>query len=281
MKSVAIVGTGIMGSGMAVNFLKKGHQVFVWNRTKSKLKPLINRGAIATSSPKEATSKAAIIFDVTANNQSSQSVWLGPRGILAGANSTKCLIANGTFSAAWIDKLAKICQKKKLTFFDMPMTGGRIGAETGAMILLVGSKKQKLKTIYKDLNSIAKRIVYLGKTGSGIRFKLILNMIQSAHIVAFGEALKLAKKTGLNLKVVGDYLSLQPGGVVTNLAWRDYQKEPKPINFSIKWIAKDLKYAKQLAKNLPLPILDQTYKAYLKAVKQKHGRKDWTAINKI
>ena len=177
MKSVAIIGTGIMGSGMAVNFLKQGHRVFVWNRTKSKLKPLISLGASAVSSPKEAAVKAEIVFDVTANDRSSQSVWLGSRGILAGAGYKKYLIASGTFSANWIDKLAKICQQKKLTFFDMPMTGGRIGAETGAMILLVGGSQQKLKTIYKDLSSIAKKIAYFGKGGSGIRFKLVLNMI--------------------------------------------------------------------------------------------------------
>lgn len=281
MRKIAVVGTGIMGSGIVTNFLKNGYKVIVWNRHKNKLKDLISRGASKANSPKEATQKADIIFEVTANDQSSRSVWLGSNGIIAGANRKKILITSATLSNLWLDELSKLCIKKNLIFLDTPMTGGRIGAESGELILLVGGDKRILNNLKKDLKAISKEVIYFGKAGSGMRFKLLLNMLQAIHIVGFGEVLSLAKKVGLDIKVVGDALVKRPGGTATNLAWRDYQKEPNPINFSVEWITKDLNYAKQVASSMDTPLLDQTLKKYKKAMSKKMGSKDWTIVNTI
>jgi 3-hydroxyisobutyrate dehydrogenase len=279
-KIIAVIGTGIMGSGIATNFLKKGYKVIVWNRTKEKLKPLLIQGAIAVDTPKAASTKADIIFEVTANDESSQSVWLGEDGILAGAHQGTVAVASGTFSVSWIDKVAGLCRDKKLIFFDMPLTGGRKGAETGKLILLVGGEQNELSKIEEDLKAISEKYLYFGKVGSGIRYKLLLNMLQAIHISAFGEVLKIAERAGLDIKKVGDAIAERPGGVTTNIAWRDYQNEPDPINFSIKWITKDLSYVKELADNIFTPILDETLDKYKKALENNLGEKDWTSINK-
>ena len=269
-----------MGHGITDNFLKNGYEVFVWNRSKDKLKNLIKKGVKLSKSPKEATQNAEIIFEVTANDQSSQSVWLSKDGILAGATPEKTLISCATLSISWTDKLAKICNRKGLNFFDMPMTGSRTGAEGGKLILLVGGDEEKLEKVKPVLKAISGEVLYFGKAGSGMRFKLLLNTLQSIHTVAFGEVLRMAKKMGLNLKEVGDTLTVRPGGVSTNLAWKNYQNEPKPLNFSTEWMTKDLKYTKEEFKNFPTPLLDTTLKIFKKAMK-KISQKDYTMINKI
>lgn len=282
MKKVAVIGVGIMGNGIASNFLNNGYEVIVWNRTQSKLKSLIAKGAKAANSPKDATIQADIIFEITADDESSRSVWLGKDGILTGANSKKILITCATLSTSWIDELINICKIQKLTFFDVPMTGGRKGAEEGKLILLVGGDAKKLEGIKIDLQAISGQILYFGKAGSGARFKLLLNMLQAMHVIALGEVLELSKKAGLNIKTVGDALAERPGGITTQIAWRDYQTAPDPINFSVDWITKDLRYAKQLANNKSnTPLLDLVLEKYQKAVKQKMGQKDWTAVNKL
>lgn len=281
MQTIAVIGTGIMGSGIATNFLKNGYSVIVWNRNKEKLKKLVSQGATIASSPKEAAKKADITFEVTANDQSSQSVWLEKDGILDGAKPGKTVITCATLSIPWVDELVYHCAQKKVTFFDIPMTGGRIGAETGKLILLVGGNPKKLKALEKDLKAVSAKVLYFGKAGSGMRFKLILNMLQAIHVVAFGEVLKLAQEMGLNLKKVGDALAERPGGTTTNLAWRDYQKEPEPINFSVEWITKDLTYAKKAANKTKTPLLDVSLARYQKAVAKKMEQKDWTTINKL
>lgn len=270
-----------MGNGMAENFLKNGHEVFVWNRTKEKADQLIEKGAIFSSSPKELTKSAEIIFEITADDQSSRDVWLREDGILAGADDSKILIASGTFTVKWIDELAKICQNKDYQFLDMPVTGSRPGAESGNLIMFAGGDESTIKDIEKDLESISSKVYHFGKAGSGARFKLILNSLYAIHGVALGEMLKIAEKAGLDIKKVGDALSEYPGGTTTGLAWKNFQNEPDPINFAMKWIFKDIGYAKEMADSVETKVLDEVIEKFNQAVKEGHGDEDWTNINKV
>lgn len=281
MKRVAVIGLGIMGHGIADNFLKSGYEVTVWNRTAHKADDLVARGAKLASSVEEAVKSAEIIFEVTANDQSSRVIWTEERGILQTAKSDQFLITCATLSTAWIDELADICLERGLSFFDMPMTGGRIGAENGQLVLLVGGDSGKLATIKQDLDAIAKDVKYFGQAGSGMRFKLILNSLQAVHMAGFGEAMRMAGEVGLDKKLVGDALVERPGGVATAIAWESYQHEPDPITFSVEWIAKDLGYAAEMAQQTKHPLLDDTRKMYDQANEQGYGQADWTKVNTL
>ncbi|HSW37146.1 MAG TPA: NAD(P)-dependent oxidoreductase [Candidatus Saccharimonadales bacterium] len=281
VKQIAVIGLGIMGHGIADNFLKNGYKVTVWNRTPEKADDLVAKGAVLASSIKEAIESADLVFEVTANDESSKAVWEGETGILANAKPAQSLITCATLSVQWTDELAAQCQQLGLTFFDMAMTGGRAGAEAGELILLVGGDQAKLDDLKPELSAIAKELKYFGKAGSGMRFKLILNALQAVHIAALGEALKLAKRVGLDEKLVGDALAERPGGTTTNLAWRDYQTDPQPINFSVEWIAKDLGYAKDMATSVEHPLIDIAEAIYRQAIDQGYGQSDWTKINKL
>ena len=280
MKTIGLIGVGIMGNGIAANYLKQGYQVLVWNRSKERTKPLVENGAVAKDSPREVAAGADIVFEVTANDESSRSVWLGENGILAGATAKTTLIASWTFSVAWIDELTDECARRDFTFFDMPLTGGRAGAENGTLTFLVGGDEHKLEDLKADLRAVSGKILYFGKAGSGIRYKLLLNALQAIHLIGLGEMLKIAEKAGMDVKKVGDALAEHPGGTTTNIAWRGYQKTPDPINFSVAWIAKDLGYAKVFAEDLNLPLLDDALEKYQKALAQGLGEKDFTEVNK-
>lgn len=281
MKTIAVIGLGIMGHGIADNFLKNGYKVVVWNRTPKKADNLVKQGAIVASSVVEAVQQADYVFEVTANDKSSKEVWQGANGILSVAKPEQYLITCATLSTSWTDELANLCEQKQLVFFDMPMTGGRMGAESGQLTLLVGGSKEKLADITDDLKAVAKDVKYFGKAGSGMRFKLILNALQVIHIAGLGEMLKMAKIAGLNQKLVGDALAERPGGVITNLAWDGFQSEPEPINFSVEWIAKDLSYAAEMARDVKHPLLDEAQKLYQQAIEQGFDQADWTKINKL
>ncbi len=283
MKKIAVIGLGIMGRGIADNYLKNGYEVYVWNRTPEKASSLVAKGAKLCRSPKEAANQADIIFEVTANDESSREVWMGKNGILENdfSNSLKMGISCATISIEWVDELADNCEQANLEFFDMPMTGGRMGAEAGELILLVGGDKQKFEQLKEDLKAIAKELKYFGTAGAGMRYKLLLNMLQGIHIAGLGEVLRLSKVMGLDEKLVGDALAERPGGTTTNLAWRDYQTEPDPINFSVQWINKDLNYAKQTADGVSHPLLDEVIRQYKNAIDQGFKDSDWTKINKL
>ena len=164
MNRVAVVGLGIMGHGIADNFLKTGYSVTLWNRTKDKADDLLARGAKWADTPAQAAQDADIVFEVTANNESSREVWLGKDGILSKGSSDqpKFLITSATLSVDWVQELAQKADSPNTTFFDMPMTGGRIAAESGQLTLLVGGDETILDQLRPDLEAIAKDVKYFG-----------------------------------------------------------------------------------------------------------------------
>lgn len=281
MKKIAVVGTGIMGAGIASNYLKNGYQVFVWNRSRDRVTPLVAQGAVLVATPKEAAQKADIVFEVTATDESSRAVWLGDEGIWAGARSEQMLVTSGTFSVQWVDELAGLCAQKHLTYFDIPLTGGRPAAENGKLIMLAGGDEKKFEELLPDLKCISAKVTRFGDVGAGARFKLVLNMLQAIHIEGFSEALKLAGQAGMDMKKVGDALAEYPGGVVTARAWQLHQTPPDPITFSVQWINKDLRYAKDLAVSLSLPLLDDALAKYDEAMEKGMQDSDWTSITRI
>ncbi len=267
-----------MGRGIARNLLKNGVEVYVWNRTKSVSQTIEKEGAIVSKSPKEATKEANIVIEVTANDESSREVWLASDGILEGSDKDKILVTSATLSVAWVDELASICKTKNFRFLDMPLTGGRIAAETGTLTLLVGGDKNTLDEITPILNFISSQIYHLGSIGDGMRFKLILNFLQAVHIIGFNQAIQIAKKNNMNLEKVSKiFVENRPGGKITEIGRNAYFKTPDPITFSIEWLTKDLTYAKELAGNLDVSLLDDVLKIY----KNGEGDRDWADVKEI
>ncbi|MDA1316772.1 MAG: NAD(P)-dependent oxidoreductase [bacterium] len=281
MKKIGIVGLGIMGRGIAHNFLKNKYSVYVWNRTNKVSEEFKNKGAIVCDSPSEVAQKADVVFEITSNDKSSHQVWTGTDGIISGARKESVLIASSTLSAEWVDALSTLCKKRKLSFMDIALTGGRVGAENGTLTLLCGGKDSTLKEITPVLESISKKIYHFGPVGHGMKYKLILNFLQAVHMVGFGQAMKIAKSYNMDLKKVSSALVDRPGGVITQIAQKAYFDNPPALTFSIENITKDLGYAKKLAKGLNLGLLDKTLALYKSALKKNMSKEDWATINKV
>ena len=279
MKKIGIVGLGIMGSGMAENFLKNGYELYIWNRSPEKADKLVKNGAKLCITPKEVGEKSDMVFEVTANDDSSREIWTGDDGILAGASKDSVLVSSATLSVAWTDELAGLCGQKGFTFFDMPLTGGRVAAESGNLTMLVGGDKAKLEELEPTLEAIAAKIFYFGPGGHGMRYKLLLNMLQAIHIVGFGEAMKIAETSGMDIDKVSAAFADRPGGVITGIAKASYHNQPDPLTFSVEWITKDLGYAKEFADSLNTPLLDDVLAKYRAALESGKGQTDWTNIN--
>lgn len=281
MTQVAVLGLGIMGHGIAYNFLKAGYEVSIWNRSPEKADDLVTRGACRASGVADAVHGAKLVFEVTANDESAREVWLGADGIIANVDSNQTLITCATLSVDCVDELSKTCTEKGLQFFDMPMTGSRQGAEGGTLVLLAGGDEQKLNEVKPHLEKIASQVKYFGPAGSGMRMKLVLNCLQAVHLAGFGEAMRLAKQLGLDEKSTGDMLVEKPGGATTQMAWRDYKNHPDPINFAVELIAKDETYALQGMSPVLTPLIASTLATYQKAIAEGHAQDDWTIIARI
>ena len=283
---IAVLGLGIMGHGIADNFVENGYDVTVWNRSPEKTRDLADKGASVADSPAKAAQNADIIFDVTAGDESSRYVFCDEHdGIFSVATSAQTLITCATLTIAWTQELAQMCADKNITFFDMPMTGSRTGAESGNLTLLTGGDEDKLNELRPTLEAIAGDVQYFGEAGNGMKFKLVLNAIQAAHVIAFGDAIRQANAVGLDTNATGELLGVKPGGVPTAQASNSFINPPEQTNFSVNWILKDLKYAREMLAetNFKAPIsptiLEHCIDVYQKAADAGLGDKDWTIVN--
>ena len=279
MAHVAVVGTGVIGAGMAVNLLRQGHAVSVWNRTAEHAAEVVSAGATLATTPGAAAHGADVVFEATADDTTSRSVWLGEDGILAGSTAGSTLITSATLSPAWVAELADACRGADRTFLDMPVTGGRAGAEGGALIMLVGGEASDLAAVAGVLEAISTTVRHFGPVGSGTKFKLVLNALQAAHLVAFGEAMTLARSVGLDPDDVGPALVERLGGPVTTMAWAADQHLPERANFALVWALKDLRYASAMAGDLHTPMLDAAVERLAGAAAKGWGERDWTVAN--
>jgi len=282
MKKIGIIGAGIMARGMAQNFLKNGYEVHIWNRTKENAGTELSNGAIWEETPKVLTQAADIIIECVSDDDASRSVWLGDEGILAGASSEKVLITSATLTLDWVQELTELCEQKQYKFLDMPLTGSRAGAEGGTLKLLVGGKESVLNSIREELAAIADKIYYFGPNVSGMRFKLVLNSLIAIHANAAAQAIGLAEKAGLDISQVRDVLfdaAMGPASPTTNAVFK-LMDQPNQLNWAIKWVEKDLRYARQMAQqyDVDFDLLNDTQADFAKAKAANLGDRDLTQI---
>src|SRR5216683_1127062 len=142
---VAILGLGIMGSGMAGRVLSGGFPLAVYNRNSEKAAPFGAKGATVAATPKAAASQADIIISMVSDDAASRGIWLGENGALAGAAAGSILIEAGTLTVGWVQQLAQSAAQKKCEFLDAPVTGSKPHAASGELLFLVGGPAAALE----------------------------------------------------------------------------------------------------------------------------------------
>src|SRR4029077_18651759 len=142
--SVAILGLGIMGSGMASRLLSANFPLAVYNRNREKCAPFASAGAFIADSPREAASRSRVTLSMVADDAASRDVWLGKEGALNGAPEGSVLVESSTLSGDWIQELAGKAVERGCQFLDAPVTGTKPHAASGELLFLVGGSAEAL-----------------------------------------------------------------------------------------------------------------------------------------
>lgn len=243
-ESIAILGLGTMGSGMAANLLKSGFSVSVYNRTAAKAQPLVSAGARLASTPAEAAKGAAFIISMLADDAASREVWLGKDGALSAADKGAILIESSTVSPAWIAELASVATQHGTELLDAPVTGTRTHAETGQLLFLVGGSDRALAAATPVLKAMSKEVVHLGPVGSGAKMKLINNFLCGVQIASLAEGLTWIERSGLDPEKALSVLKAgAPGSPLLGAISARMTSHNYAVNFVLRLMAKDLLYA--------------------------------------
>jgi len=281
--SVAILGLGIMGSGMANRLLGAGFPLTVYNRTPAKSKPFADAGAHIASTPREAASRAKIVLSMVGDDAASREIWLGSDGALGGAAPNSILIESSTLTGAWIHALAAKAAERGCQFLDAPVTGTKPHAASGELVFLVGGAAEAVEAARPVFSVLGRDTIHLGAVGSGALMKLINNFVCGVQAASFAEAMSLIDAGGLDRgKAVSILTGGAPGsGIAKRVAERTAAGDFTP-NFALRWMAKDLSYAlgEASSRKIALQTAAAALSLFQRAIAEGHGDEDFSAVTK-
>ena len=193
---IGYIGLGIMGKPMARNIMKAGYDVVVHNRSRQSVMELVGEGAIEAHSPAEVAHQVDILFTNLPDSPDVELVALGEDGILQGAHQGLIFIDNSTIKPATTRMIGEKAAEKGVIMLDAPVSGGDIGAINGTLTIMVGGPGDTLEKAMPVLEAMGQHITHVGALGDGQIAKAANQIMVAAQMVAMGELLILAQKTG-------------------------------------------------------------------------------------
>jgi len=199
-ETVGFIGLGIMGRGMAHNLLKDDFDLYVWNRTPERMKPLITAGARATRNPSDLAKQCSIIITCVSDTSDVEEVLLGIQGVIHGAQPGTLVVDTSTISPQATRQMARRLHEKKIFLLDAPISGGSEGAANGTLSIMVGGETPQVERAMPVLNAMGKTITHVGAQGAGQTVKLVNQILVVGTMLAVSEALLFADAGGLDLE---------------------------------------------------------------------------------
>lgn len=193
---IGYIGLGLMGKSMARNILKAGYPVYVHNRSRQAVKELVSEGAVEAYSPAEVASQVDIVFTNLPDSPDVEQVALGEGGIVKEIRQGMVFVDNSTIKPATARKIAEEMEKKGAYSLDAPVSGGDIGARDGTLTIMVGGPLEGLEIVLPVLECMGRSITHVGGPGAGQIAKAANQIMVAAQMVAMGELLVFAKKSG-------------------------------------------------------------------------------------
>lgn len=282
--NVALLGLGTMGRGMAMNLLKAGFPLTVCNRTRARAESLQAEGAVVADSPADAAKNAAVVLAMLADDAASRAAWLGERGALAAMQPGSVVVDCSTLSPDWVAELDQAARSRGLGMVEAPVTGSRPQAEAGQLTFLAGAQAETLEKVRPVLRSMSKEILHLGPVGSGAQLKLINNFLCAVQVTSFAEALAWIERTGLDRAAALEFLKKgAPGSGILNAMAERMTKRTYEVNFLLRLMAKDVRYAQAAAAQygVPLSMAEPVQAMFRKAQEQGHGEQDMAAVAEV
>jgi 3-hydroxyisobutyrate dehydrogenase len=277
MEKIGFIGLGIMGRPMAINILSAGFPLAVWNRTKSKIEPLVSRGVRSVNSPKEAAEISDVVITMVTDSPDVEKVILESEGVIEGVHKGLTVIDMSTISPIVTRRIAKALEEKGAEMLDAPVSGGEKGAIEGALSIMVGGKNEVFRECLPIFETMGKNIVYVGDHGMGQMVKLCNQVICGLNQLAVCEGIMFGIKAGLDMDKMMKVVTAGAAGSwqLSNIGPKILKGDLEP-GFKVKHFLKDLRLIMETAAELKLPLpgtslVNQLYRAVEAEGKEEKG----------
>ena len=276
---IAFLGLGIMGRPMAANLVKAGNEVRVWNRT-----PKDVEGAQHAATPAEAASGADLVWMCVSDTKAVERVLFAGDGVEKSLRPGMVVVDSSTISPVETLKFAERVRAKGADYIDAPITGSKIGAESGQLIFMVGAREETLKKLEPVFMQMGKKIVHMGEVGKGQASKISLNLQIACIYQGFIEGFTVATKLGVNEEKFVELVqsTMVRSGVVDYKAPFVLKRDYSP-NFPLRLMRKDLHLVRDAAKEIAveLPALESVMEIYDEAQNAGYGDEDYAATLRL
>jgi 3-hydroxyisobutyrate dehydrogenase-like beta-hydroxyacid dehydrogenase len=282
-RKIGLVGTGLMGRGMARSLLRQGHDLKIYNRTRSKAEEVAQSGGTVVRSPGEAAQGSQVVLTMLSDPPAVLETVEGPGGILGTIGPGAVLIDSSTISPAVTLRIGEKLKAKGAHMLDAPVFGSKNEAEKGELGFMVGGDPEVLESVKDVFLALGKSVRHIGPSGAGSTAKLVFNLIVAVTLEAFNEGMALATRAGIDPQLM--YEVLQSGRARSGIA---EMKGPQILKrdfspfFHLRLMNKDLELALEAAHGLdvPMPALAATKQVLSACMGAGQGEEDFCAIVK-
>lgn len=253
---IGFIGLGIMGQGMARNLLRAGFDLTVWNRTASKMDPLVAEGAVAAGDPADLARQCNIVITCVSDTPDVEAVVLGEEGAIHGLQEGSLLIDMSTISPQVTREIASRLAEKGAHMLDAPVSGGSEGASRGTLSIMVGGEVEQVNRAMPVLEAMGRAITHVGGHGAGQTVKLVNQILVVVNMLAVGEALLFAQAGGLDLQKTLDAVTQGAAGswMLSNRGPQVIARDWRP-GFTVDLQQKDLRLVLEAADETGVPVL--------------------------
>ena len=255
MANLGYIGLGAMGGRIADRLLAKGHTVIGHNRTKSKAQWLLDKGMTWGDSPRAVASAADVTFVMVTDTGALNAVAEGSDGFLAGLGAGRTVVDMSTVSPSASKAMAEQVRARGAEMLDCPVSGSVSTVEGGKATMMVGGEKAAYDRIHPLLLDIGPKATYVGPNGYAVSMKIALNLSIGVQLLAFGESVLLAEKSGIDRKTAIEvYLNSVLASPMLQYRGPFAMGLPKEAWFDVNMMQKDTTYALEMGKQLGVAV---------------------------
>lgn len=255
-EKIGFIGLGIMGQGMVRNLLEADFDVTVWNRTASKMEPLVEAGASEADNPADVAAQSDIIVTCVSDTPDVEEVILGEDGVIEGAREGALVVDMSTISPQATRDIAARLSEKGVHMLDAPISGGSEGAANGTLSIMVGGEADQVERAMPAFEAMGKAITHVGTGGAGQTVKLVNQILVVINMWAVGEAMLFAQAGGLDLQKTLDAVTQGAAGswMLSNRGPQVAERDWRP-GFTIDLQQKDVRLVLEAADQMGIPTL--------------------------
>lgn len=287
--NIGFIGLGNMGAPMALNLLKAGHQLQVFDLVASAVAELVQAGAAAAASPSEvAAARPDVLITMLPASVHVRKVYLDDDGVLAAVDPSVLLIDSSTIDPQTSREVAAAALRQGNAMLDAPVSGGTVGARAGTLTFMVGGEQAAFDKALPILEQMGKNIVYCGGAGNGQVAKVANNMLLGISMIGAAEAMSLGVSLGMDPKVLAGIINTSSGRCWSTEVYNPWPDvvETAPSSkgyaggFGTDLMLKDLGLATEAARAAKVPVVmgataQQLYQTFSG---QGNGHLDFSAI---